>query len=95
MYYRDASAAVLICDRTNPASLENLKEWLNELDSKVDISQMVIAVAINKCDLPDKQISEEDMAELKEITDFICFETSAKTGAGVMELFTEVAKKLH
>lgn len=67
---------------------------MSELEAKVDISKMVIAVAINKADLPDKQISEADLEELKEITDFSVHETSAKTGEGVNEMFSSIGHTL-
>ena len=41
LYYRDASAALLVFDRTNPASFQSLKDWISELEAKVDLKSMV------------------------------------------------------
>lgn len=95
MYYRDAAAAILIFDKTNPASLDNLKDWIDELDSKVDMNKMVIAIVMNKADLPDEVISPEEIKELYEKRNFLFFKTSAKSGEGVHQLFEAVAKELY
>ena len=95
MYFREAQAALLIFDKTNPKSLENLKEWIVELDSKADISKMVIAIAMNKYDLPDQLVPEEDVEEFVEAGNYMLFRTSAKTGEGVQDMFTQVAKQLY
>lgn len=95
LYYKDASAAILICDKSNRASLDNLRDWMNELDQKTEIEKMVIAVAINKCDLEEGEINIEDLEELKEITNFMTYQTSAKNGQGVHEMFQDIAKHVY
>ena len=36
MYYRGASAAMLVYDITNPKSLADSREWVNELRANTD-----------------------------------------------------------
>lgn len=50
LYYRDASAAVLCYDITNPKSLESLSYWIEELRHKCDQDKLVLCLAGNKSD---------------------------------------------
>ena len=49
----------------------------------------------NKCDLEDKrQVSYEEGKELADKNDFLFFESSAKDGTNVDEIFTNSAKEI-
>ncbi|KAK3085510.1 hypothetical protein FSP39_004418, partial [Pinctada imbricata] len=52
MYYRGASAAIIVYDVTREATFRTVKEWIREL-KKNSTTDMVIAIAGNKCDLTD------------------------------------------
>lgn len=100
LYYRDANAAVLVYDVSNKQSFDSIKYWLNELDSKVKQDGLVLALAGNKCDLPEtkRQVVTMNAKSFAESNKMIFAETSAKTGEGVNSLFQmlseEIAKKL-
>ena len=51
LYYRDAQVAILTYDVTNEQSLESLNYWLNELNDKVEIDNMILCLAGNKNDV--------------------------------------------
>lgn len=94
MYYRGASAAVIVYDITNKKSFEGAKGWINELKS-VHSSDIIIALAGNKNDLEKKRVVDRELAEAFANSNNILFiETSAKTGYNVNELFLRIAKKL-
>jgi len=100
LYYRDANAAVLVYDVSNKQTFDSIKYWLNELDSKVKQDGLVLALAGNKCDLPDskRQVQTLNAKGFAENNKMIFAETSAKTGEGVTSLFQmlseEISKKL-
>lgn len=100
LYYRDANAAVLVYDVSNKQTYDSIKYWLNELDSKVKQDGLVLALAGNKCDLPDakRQVQTFNAKTFAENNKMIFAETSAKTGEGVTALFQmlseEISKKL-
>ena len=48
LYYRDAQVAILTYDVTNEESLEGLNYWLNELNDKVVIDDMILCLVGNK-----------------------------------------------
>ena len=98
LYYKDAVAAILVYDVSNPETLESLDYWINELNNNADNKNIIFSVAGNKCDLPNdmKKISNSEGKNFcKEKNVPIFNETSAKTGVGVKELFTSLAQKVY
>ena len=95
LYYRDAQVAILTYDVTNEQSLDSLTYWLKELNDKVDQDNMLLCLAGNKNDVDakDKRVATIKGKEFADSHNMIFFETSAKTGAGVIELFQVIATK--
>ncbi|KAF7436315.1 GTP-binding protein of the rab/ypt [Pleurotus ostreatus] len=94
MYYRNANCAVVVYDITQSASLEKARTWIRELQRQADPS-IVIALCGNKSDLAARrQVTEEEAKKYAEEEGLMWAETSAKTGEGVTEIFTAIAKKL-
>ena len=95
LYYRDAQVAILTYDVTNEQSLESLNYWLNELNDKVEVDNMILCLAGNKNDVESskKMVPTSKGKAFAEEHNMIFYETSAKTGAGVKELFQAIAAK--
>jgi len=94
MYYRTASAAVVVYDVTDKRSLGRAMEWLNELRLKGP-PNIVTVLCGNKIDMADRrEIKAEDASEIAAEKGLLFMEASAKTGVGVEEIFTTLAKKL-
>ena len=87
MYYRGASAAIVVYDITNPDSFTGAKSWVKELQRRGD-PNVVIALAGNKADLENRR-----KVEFEE-NGILHLETSAKNANNVKALFVEIAKKL-
>ncbi|CAN6638008.1 vacuolar protein sorting-associated protein 21 [Trichomonascus vanleenenianus] len=94
MYYRNANCAVVVYDITQESSLTRAKAWVKELQHQAN-EDIIIALAGNKLDLASERKVETATAEAyaKE-AGLLFYETSAKTGEGVQEIFTAIAKKL-
>jgi len=96
MYYRDADAALICFDLSNPKSLESVYYWIDEMSNNCNNERqnIVLALAGNKCDLDDtlKKITYITANEVAEKNQMIYYETSARTGEGVHEIFNDMVK---
>ena len=92
MYYRNANCAVVVYDITQSASLEKARSWIRELQRQADPS-IIIALCGNKSDLSARrQVSQEEAKKYAEEEGLMWGETSAKSGEGVQDIFTEIGK---
>ena len=89
MYFKKAAAAVLVCDQTDSESLEKLPKWLESLHSVEPGTPVIIAA--NKSDDMNKVFGLDDVTTFLEEEGLEVYDTSAKTGEGVAELFSAVA----
>ena len=95
-FYRNSSLAIIVYSIDNGNSFNNIETWLNELKSKGNPDINIFLVG-NKVDLEDKRVISKDTAndlcEKNKIKFF--FESSAKTGFNVKNIFIEAAKVLY
>jgi len=94
MYYRGAAAALVVYDITVHDSFTGAKTWIEELQRQGS-ADIVIGLAGNKCDLENKrEVSKAEAQKYAQENGCLFFETSAKTGENVNEIFTQIAQKL-
>jgi small GTP-binding protein len=95
MYFREARAAIVVFDVTCEQSLNEAYDWLSDFRQKGEAEAIIVGAA-NKVDLAgERQISADSVQEFcyQNQLEFIK-ETSALTGIGVSELFTELGRRL-
>lgn len=92
-YYRNAHAAIIVFDLSNPKTLDNVGYWLSELSQQQD--DCIIVLVGNKSDLPRKVPHEMilNIMNTSRINKYL--ETSAKSGFAIDQLFTGIAEMLH
>ena len=97
LYYRDAQVAIITYDITNESSFSSIEFWINELKYKVENENMILCLVGNKCDVGanEKKISTAKGKTFAQENNMIFYETSAKTGEGIKDLFVTIANKVY
>ena len=97
LYYRDAQVAILTYDITNEQSFSSIDFWIKELKYKVENENMILCLVGNKCDVNsnEKKVTTLKGKNFASEHNMIFFETSAKTGEGVKDLFVTIANKVY
>lgn len=94
MYYRGAQAAIVVYDITNKETFHKAQTWIKELQRQAN-PNIIIALAGNKLDLANNRaVAYDEAKQYAEETGLLFMETSAKTAANVMDIFTNIARKL-
>ncbi len=97
-YFRNARAAILVYAIDNQESINNITHWGESMSTqrlgKTDMFRVLVG---NKSDLQREVRAQRgrDTADACDIDKTLFFEVSAKTGEGVEEMFTAVAKRMN
>ncbi|KAI9485283.1 MAG: ras-like GTP-binding protein RYL2 [Benjaminiella poitrasii] len=97
MYYRGASAAILVYDITSEESFTELISWMEELDKNMT-DDLVIHIVGNKTDLesqrkvPFSKVSDYCDRSTRFVNGL--HEVSAKNGYGIEDIFYEITQSL-
>ena len=84
----------MVYDITDRKSFDKVVSWIKELKDQAE-KDIVICVAGNKADMErERQINRADALEFCRKLQIRHFDTSAKTGNGVQEIFTDLATQI-
>ncbi|MDF1540026.1 MAG: GTP-binding protein [Candidatus Thorarchaeota archaeon] len=86
MFYRSARGLVLMFDVTSRASFEALPKWIKEAEDGIG-SGVPMVLAANKFDLPDHEVSLDELQEFAQQIGAEYVVTSVKTGDNVNNMF--------
>ena len=93
-YYKNSVCAMVVYDITNKDTFNNVQTWIEDCKNQSPKTIFMVLVG-NKNDLEDKrQVKYEDGMELANKNGMMFYETSAKSGFNVEEIFNSLAKAI-
>ena len=93
-YYKNSVCALVVYDISSRETFEHVTTWIEDCKNQSPKTIFMVLVG-NKCDLNDKrQVSIEEGRELAERNEMMFFETSAKDGINVEEIFLNSANEI-
>ena len=92
-FYRGAHGIILAYDVTDKKSFENVKEWIKRIEANTQGNVRKVLVG-NKCDKPDRVVTEEEGEKLADDFAMKFFETSAKVNQNVDEVFKILTREI-
>ena len=91
-----ADGFLLVFAVDNRDSFEKINGWIANIQDEVNVSQKIIFLVGNKCDITDKrEISTETGSEFAKKVKLKYFETSAKAGIGIKEVFNQLYEEVY
>ncbi|XP_047398680.1 ras-related protein Rab-17 isoform X1 [Sciurus carolinensis] len=95
LYFRGASAALLVYDITRKDSFHKAQQWLADLEKELHPGEVVVMLVGNKTDLgAQREVTFQEGKEFAESNRLLFMETSAKLNLQVSEVFCAVAQEL-
>ena len=88
-YYKGAHGIILTYDVTDQNSFKNIRNWIKQIEANAQTNVCKVLVG-NKCDKPDRVVTEEDGKNLANEYKMNFFETSAKTNKNINEVFNNL-----
>ena len=76
-------------------SFTKIKKWLEIIEDSVNLKSKVVFIVGNKIDSKERQITKEEAEDFAAQKKMKYFETSAKTGAGIKEVFLEIYNDIY
>ena len=94
-YYKTSNVCIIVFDVTDKQSFEDVFEWLNFYKENCNENNNKIFLFGNKIDKNlERSVNAEDIDDFCKRNNLIYYETSAKDGKNINDVFRNVGKKL-
>ncbi|KAJ3182895.1 DnaJ sub C member 27 [Gaertneriomyces sp. JEL0708] len=85
-FYKDTHVVILVYDVCNQSSFDSLNRWMDELRNYCPSEPLIFLVA-TKTDKENRKVTREQGEQVAKKMGLSYWETSSKTGDGVMEMW--------
>ena len=92
-YYKGAHGIILTYDVSDQNSFKNIRNWIKQIEANAQTNVCKVLVG-NKCDRPDRAVSEEEGKNLANDYKMNFFETSAKANKNISEVFNYLTSQI-
>lgn len=90
-YFRGADGILLCFDLTSKQTLDKTRAWMESIRESASEKVNIVLVG-NKCDLENREVTQEQGQEMADEFGINYYEASAKTGENITEIFETLAK---
>jgi small GTP-binding protein len=94
-YIKLGDGFLLVFSVDNRETFDKLDEWVQNIYDSVPVEEKVIFLVGNKIDSPNRVVKKEEAEAYAQNKKFPYYETSAKTGEGIEQLFDELYNKIY
>ena len=94
-YIKLGDGFLLVFAVDNRETFDKLEEWVQNIYDSVPVEEKVIFLVGNKIDSPDRVVTKEEAEAYAKKKNFTYYETSAKTGEGIEQLFDELYNTIY
>jgi len=92
-FFKNSEGVILVYDVTNPETFDNLKNWLNSINSNTKDSNLKKIIIGNKIDLK-REVSKDEAESFAKQHNVGYFETSAKLNKNIADSIRFLAQEV-
>lgn len=95
IYYRGADVAVIVCDLTNPESIESVEFWIKDFKDRTNNENAKVVIVGNKIDLiTDENKQNAKLEEISKTHNYPVIYASARDATNLNEIFNHIYGEL-
>lgn len=92
-FYKGAQGIVLAFDLSTYSTFRNMDNWIKQIQSCAQKNVSIVLVG-NKCDIANRNVTQKEATNFASDNGLTYFETSAKTGHNINEVFEFLTKEI-
>ena len=90
-----ADGFLLVFAVDDKKTFQLLGEWIRSIEDKCDIKKKVLILIGNKIDKENREVTKEEALSFAKANKIKYFETSAKNGTGIKEIFNLIFEEIY